>query len=256
MIYIDKYAYFSGFRNISGDFKILWGLCALFATISVRSIWAHLFVLLLMSLLLVTKGEIPWRYYLRLLALPMLFLFFSTLSIILNIGEYGHGFILGYSETFGLSAYITQKGLWFALELGIKSMSAVTCMYFIILTTPIADFITFLRKCRAPKAFLFMMMMIYRFIFLLLEIGSTKVQSQRCRYGYNNMKNSIRSLKMLWGTTLIQSLRASDWHYKSMLARGYNGEIRSLATNFDWKVWEVLSIFFLVTLILVINYYG
>lgn len=256
MIYVDKYAYFSGFKDFRGDFKVIFGLCTLFTAIAIKSPWAHFFIFLAIFLLLVVKGKIPVRYYFKLLTLPFFFLLFSTVGIILNIGASWRGFLLFHAESLGFYAYITPDGLRFAFRLIMKSLAAVSCMYFIILTTPISEIIAFLRKCRAPKGFLFIMAMIYRFIFLLLEIGTIKMQSQRCRFGYDNFQNAIKSLKMLWGTTLIQSLNANEWHYKSMISRGYQGEIHSLTMKFEWKSREVVVILSFITVILAINFYG
>ncbi|MDR1962826.1 MAG: cobalt ECF transporter T component CbiQ [Planctomycetaceae bacterium] len=252
MIYIDKYAYFSGLKEVSPPLKILFGGTALIACLCSKSFLSFAIVFLTMFYVTVFKAKIPLDYYIKLLLLPFCFLLFSVIGVIVNFTRSPLPDSCVLHWCFGNNnLFISEKGMVLASRLVCKSLSAVSCLYFIILTTPFRDIIYFLHVIRYPKTLLTLTVLIYQFIFLLMEIATVKMKSQLCRGGYRTIKGFARSFAMLWGSVFIQSYLKSEWVYKSMLARGYCGHFQLLPKEFRINKKEIalLLLFFLFVMI-------
>ena len=68
-------------------------------------------------------------------------------------------------------------------------------------------------------------MMMYRYIFVLLDDAMVMNNSQKTRLGYNGFKNSYRSLGLLVGSLFIKSLDKGDDIYATLNSRGYTGNL-------------------------------
>jgi cobalt/nickel transport system permease protein len=71
-------------------------------------------------------------------------------------------------------------------------------------------------------------MLIYRYIFLFLEISEKMTLAQKLRLRRSGWLNSIRSLAMLTGSLFIRTLDQGERTLVAMNARGYDGEMRIL----------------------------
>ena len=254
MIAIDKYAYISGLKNANPLMKILFGGLSLAACICSKNLLSFLIVLFVMSFLTIVKAKIPLGYYLGLMAIPLCFLLAGVLGIVANVT------ILPVPEdcvfqcdVANVRIFVTRQGLMTALQLTCRAMAAVSCMYFIILTTPVRDIVYFMSMLRCPAAIVTLALLVYHFIFLLMEVAVVKMKSQLCRGGYRNIQMFPKVFGMLWGSVFVQSFRKADWIYKSMSTRGYQGEIRQLPRDFRLNVRECLSLAAFIAIVLSAN---
>lgn len=92
---------------------------------------------------------------------------------------------------------VTELGLNNALILFLRAMSALGCLYFLTLTTPMDQQLYIMRKLHLPAYFLDLYALTYRFIFILLDESIEIYRAQELRFGYNNLKNSYSSLSIL-----------------------------------------------------------
>ena len=256
MIYIDKYAYFSGLKETKPLLKILFGGVSLIACICSRSFVSFAIVLGVMAFLTIFKAKIPLGYYVKLLLIPLCFLVFSVIGLVVNITS---GFpppdsVLNWKFG-GYNLFVSSNGIALACRLACKSMAAVTCLYFIILTTPFRDIIYFLSLLRCPKIMITLMTLIYQFIFLLMEVATIKMNSQLCRGGYRRMRGFTKNFAMLWGSVFIQACLKSEWVYKSMAARHYEGNIKLIPRDFHLNAKDIGIILFFFTLVMIPNYF-
>ena len=79
-----------------------------------------------------------------------------------------------------------------------------------------------------PQVMVEMSMMIYRYIFLFLEVSEKMSLAQKLRLRRSGWLSSIRSLGMLIGSLFIRTLDQGERTLVAMNARGYDGEIRIL----------------------------
>ena len=242
MIYIDKYAYISALSEVRPERELILGLLSLFLCILSSRLLAFATIFLFMVYLTVGKAKIPGKYYLKLMSLPFTFLFFSVLGIVLEV-RINPNFQIGFSA----------DALPTAIYLVAKALGAVSCLYFIILTTPIRDVIGILNDLHCPKILISITTLIYRSIFLLMEVATIKLKSMQCRQGFQSSKRFFKSSGMLWGSVFVGSLRKSEWMYQAMLARGYDGSFRFLPRDIYLEKKDAVIYFILIACIVTIH---
>ena len=249
MISIDKYAYISALKDTNPLLKILFGGLSLIVCICSWSLLSFAVVFATMFAMTVFTAKIPLGYYMKLLCLPLAFLLLGVLGMIINVTRSPVPTDCVAALHFGnVGFYITQTGLLTAAQLVCKSLAAVSCLYFIILTTPFRDIVHFMRLLKCPNILITLSTLIYQFIFLLMDIAEVKLKSQLCRGGYRSIKGFPRTFAMLWGSVFVQAWLKSHWAFKSMQSRGYDGQLHFLPQKFRMTAGEIamLSLFLMV----------
>ena len=129
--------------------------------------------------------------------------------------------------------YLTagSHSFFYALQLIFTALAAVSCLYFLSFTTPMPDILEVLRKLHCPKLLIEMMLLIYRFIFILLDTASAISTSQDCRLGNRNYRTALRSFGMLGSVLMIRAVNRSNRLYDAMETRCYDGTIRVLSES-------------------------
>ncbi|MDD2979814.1 MAG: cobalt ECF transporter T component CbiQ [Hespellia sp.] len=242
MIVIDKLCYQSNLRYVNAGEKFAFSVLTLLVCVISRSIVIAAIVLAVTGFLTVYKGQIPLFRYLRLLRLPLVFLFLSTLAIILNFSPDPMD---AFAVSIG-SIYITTSyaNLRFALQLILTALASVSCLYFLSLSTPMTDILEVLKKIHCPAILIELMLLIYRFIFILLDIASAMSLSQKSRLGNRNFRTSCHSFGAIGGMLLIRALGKSNALYDAMEARCYDGTIRVLTESHPTRKQEIAWIVF------------
>jgi len=158
---------------------------------------------------------------------PLSFLLIGVLTIAFSVSTNPSGFWLAQTMH-GLTVGIRYPDLITAVHLFLRSLGAVSCLYFLALTTPMTEIITVLNKLKVPVIITELMVLIYRFIFVFMETATTIRRAQLSRSGYVSMKCSFRSLSLLFSALLGKVFLKSQELYNSMAARCYSGEIKVL----------------------------
>lgn len=207
MLLIDTWSYASHLRPVNAYEKFFFAVITLITCIASRTIVLSAVILLTTSLLTLAAGRIPTAFYLKLLRAPLLFLLLS--GIVLT----------------------TQLPLIEAARITAAAMGAISCLYFLALSTPMTDIMQILRRFHCPALIIELMIMLYRFLFVLSEQAYWIRNSQRMRLGYKDRKTSLRSAGLLLSMLLVRSLRRADILYDSMESRCYQGRIEVLSLN-------------------------
>ncbi len=161
--------------------------------------------------------KIPRRVLLKMLFLPIGFIIPGVLPLIV---EKANGQSLIIWQGWGLSS----GGVHQALFVSARSFALMMSMYWFILVVSVQELVYLLRKIKLPLTFVDIVLLVYRNIFLLLNVSDRIRRTQTCRMGYDGMRNSYRSLITLLGRTLVLSYHQADCQYNSILTRGYQGE--------------------------------
>lgn len=240
MISIDQLAYRSGLRKVSAVEKTAYALMTLVICVAGRSLEAALMAFAANGFLVIRKGKVSLPRYGKMLLMPLVFLILGTGAVIVNISEIP---LDAFAIRLG-GWYLTgsRAGIWKGLELGTVAMSAVSSMYFLAVSTPVTDVLGVLRKIRVPSLFLELMLLIYRFIFVLLGTAEGIMTAQKCRMGNRDLRTGIRSFGMMGSALFIRSVKRAGALYDSMEARCYDGEIRVLSRERPVRKKEVLMI--------------
>lgn len=250
MIMIDKLAYSSKLRYKSPCLKTFISVSTLFICVVARLPLISLIILLSMGSLTIFVGKTSLKYYLKLIIIPLGFLVLSTLAIILNISNepLSPFSILLFDKYIS----ITTTSFSYGINLILLSLASVSCLYFLSLSTPITDLIYVLKLIHCPELIIELLMLIYRFIFVLLDISNSIYTSQKCRLGNKNFKTALKSASNLCAIIFILAFKKSFALYDSMESRCYDGQINVLKTYAKCEKKEIiLSIIFELVLIFI-----
>lgn len=251
MITIDKLCYQSKLRYVNASEKFVYAVLTLVLCIASRSILTAAVVFLVNTYLTVAKGGIPFARYRKLLLIPAVFLLVSTAALVVNL-----------SRT-PLDAFAFSLGGWYltgsvssvleGLRLCGKAFAAVTCLYFLSLNTVVTDILAVLKKLHVPALAIELMLLIYRFIFLLMDTASAVTISQNSRLGSRNYRTSLKSFGSMASALLVRSLKRSSILYDAMESRCYDGELRVLSEERPAKGKEILCIAGYETILLIMT---
>ena len=240
MLLIDKLSYQSKLRYVNASEKLVYALLTLVLCILSRSVKVAVLVFAVNGVLTVGKGGIPLFRYIKLLMIPLAFLAAGTAAVMINVSRTP-------MDAFALPAgewYITGscEGIRCGLRLCITALSAVSSLYFLSLNTVMTDILCACRKLHFPPLLIELMLLIYRFIFVLFETASSITVSQQSRLGNRSFKTRIRSFGKLGSSLFILALKRSGALYDAMESRCYDGSIRVLSREHPVKTAEIAAI--------------
>lgn len=140
---------------------------------------------------------------------------------------------------------ITEQGTRSALLLISRAGTAITYSLLLILTTPWGHILKALRVLRVPIAFVVVLGMTYRYIFLMLQTAHDMFEARRSRQvGVLLPQEQRRLATASVGVLLSKSFQLSNDIFLAMQSRGYRGEVYMLDTfrmqRRDWIALVVL----------------
>ena len=139
----------------------------------------------------------------------IIFLLLSTIAIMFHLSR-THGYVCCSCGSW----YITSYSLFLLCGAAyFTALGAVSCLYFLSFTTPMPDILQVLEKLHCPKLLMELMLLIYRFIFVLLDTASALSTSQNCRLGNRDYKTSLKSFGMLGSVLMIRAVERSNRLY-------------------------------------------
>lgn len=230
MMMIDKLAYSSRLRCKSPYLKSALAVGTLLICVAARSFIVSFIVLAVMGCLTVFYSRASLSHYGRLMAAPLAFLAAGTIAIIVNVSEAPMDLVS--IAVAGKYLAISQRSLLYGARLIAVSLAAVSCLYFLTLTTPMPDLIAVLRRIGCPWLIIELMIMIYRFIFVLLDMASAIMISQSCRLGNRSPRSAIKGMGLMLSVLFMRAMAKSSLLYDAMESRCYDGQIRVLGQSF------------------------
>ncbi|MBO8168270.1 MAG: cobalt ECF transporter T component CbiQ [Thermoanaerobacteraceae bacterium] len=242
MFKIDHFAYTNRLKAVHPAEKFGFAMITLSLCVGLNSLPVSVATLTIMSFAVVVLAGTPWRFYVKLLTLPLGFLLMGIVAVVFSVSSVAAGYLWGFHLA-GVYVGVTEDSLYFAVQLFFKVLGAVSCLYFLALTTPLTDILQVLRKLRVPPLFLELMMLIYRFIFVLLETAGRIHLSQSSRWGYATITASYRSLAGLIANLFARAYWRSQVSFHALLSRGYTGRLEVLESDYrlSWKNITVIT---------------
>jgi len=123
----------------------------------------------------------------------------------------------------------TDAGISFALLIYARATAALLLMFSFAVSTPVPHLAAALKRLRLPDVFVEMMVLIYRYTFLLMESAERMRLAAECRFGYSGFGRSIRTTSKLTVGVFIRSLDTAEKGQGTLQCRNYKGEFRSLS---------------------------
>lgn len=247
---IDKLAYWSRLRYKSPMLKAALSIGVLLLCVAASSFILSITILVVMGGLTVLSGKTPFTQYMRLMLLPITFIALSGVVLIVNITDVPIGlFSIGiFSKYLSITAHSLVEGL----RVTMVALGAISCLYFLTLTTPMLDILFVLQRLRCPKIIVELMMLTYRYIFVTLDMASAIITAQRCRLGNKDFMTELRSIGQMLAVLLVRSLNRSARVFDAMEARCYEGDIRVLNEHTPSTKKETLAVISLLMGLLVL----
>lgn len=229
VLHIDAIAQRSRLSSVNASLKVIGSVTLLVICVAADSVSVGLTLTVLMALLTVGLGRLPLHSYLSLLALPAAFLLLSSLALLFSfspspIGVLNLRFLGGW-------LCVTAAAQAHTLMIVCKALGAVSCLYLLSLSTPLTELIAVLRRAHVPAVVVELMYLIYRYIFILLEMHRTMKDAAESRLGYTDFKTSLRTTGAVYGGLLGRSFRKAGTCFDAMESRCYDGEIRFLESS-------------------------
>ena len=201
-----------------------------------------------MWLWVVALAQIPPRIFAKLLFAEGVFLFLSLAGILLSVG---------LSEPLALPWRTAVGPLWFAsspaqidqaILIFCRTMGAMGALNSLTLTTPLIDLITLWQRWRVPELLIDLMIIMYRFIFVLLDTLNQMAIAQACRLGRaGSYSRRMNNAALLGSRLFINAFQRSQQLETALRSRGYDGALRVLPLQYKTgqsvKVWAIVLIF-------------
>ena len=221
MLAIDRHAWTNRWRFIHPGEKALFVAGLLAADLALPAATVAPQVLSAAYLATVVGARVPGRAFWGVMAVPAGFLLAGIPALALSVNLDGVGPPLSLSP----------DGLAMAAAVSLRSLAAMACLAFLILTTPLPDILRLARRLGLPAALVELAYLMHRLVFVVLERAAAARQAQAARLGYRTFGTSIRSLGLLAGGLFLRSLDRGRRLDLGLAARGYQGELRVLGSE-------------------------
>jgi cobalt/nickel transport system permease protein len=251
MLKIDQIAYKSRLKDINPLEKLIFFIIIISTTMILDNLIVSIFVILEMCFITIYINKLNFKHYLRLIKLPLIFIVISILTIIITISVEDR-----YLIAFSIGIYkigIKSDGLMSGFNIFTRIMAMISTLYFLILTTPMTNIFSVLIKLKIPRLLIELMTLVYRYIFIMLEISNDIYVAQFSRCGYISLKKSYLSLGKLAGIVFIKSFKKADDIYNGLESRGYDGRMNYITKEYKivWKNY----LYIVLNLILILLIY-
>lgn len=148
---------------------------------------------------------------------------------------------------FGL--VITTPGLARFISVALKSWISMQMAILLAATTQFPDILMALRALRLPRLLVAIIGLMWRYLFVMADEALRLIRARLSRSAESDLPGSRSGGSLAWrarvtggmaGNLFLRSLERSDRIYNAMLARGYDGEARTLPqpgiTPLTWAV--------------------
>jgi cobalt/nickel transport system permease protein len=223
---LDSVAQQSAFRHINTGTKLLLALGSLILCLISPSPVVPLISGIVLSLVLIIPGRTSPRLYGEVLLGPVIFTVMSVVALLFLLG--GGDVIWRFNSIPWIDLAITTEAVRQSTLVLCRVFGCSISLFFIVLTTPTTDLFNGMKRIGIPIELIDLMMIIYRFIFIIYATAAEIWEAQVMRLGYSRPREAIRSFSMLCGMLFISSWNAGEDLVRAMDCRCYDGIFPSL----------------------------
>jgi cobalt/nickel transport system permease protein len=237
---LDSIAQQSAFRHVNTGTKLLLALGSLILCLLSPSPVLPLLSGILLSLVLIFPGRTSPFLYGELLLGPAIFAIMSVVVLLFMLG--GGEVIWRFNPVSWINLTITTGSLRESTLVVCRVFGSSVALFFIALTTPMTDLFNSMKRIGIPIELIDLMMIIYRYIFIVSAQALEIWQAQVMRLGYSRPVEAIRSFSMLCGMLFISSWNAGEDLIHAMDCRCYNGIFPSLDIEEPVKMRSLIPV--------------
>jgi len=126
-------------------------------------------------------------------------------------------------ELAGTALQATREGFLVGACAALRIFAATSVLVLLGMVAPAHALFRALLRFRVPRSLVEIGLLMYRFIFVLLDIAADMATAQTLRLGYHGAARSLRSVGDLAGAVLVKSLDQAARTSEAMVLRGYAG---------------------------------
>lgn len=229
---IDAFSYSNKLRSVSPLWK-----CGFAVFLFLLSYISHPAVQLLtvswMGVWTVGYARIPVRFYVGLFGASCLFYAVSLPALVIEAVSAADGTGVGFADAraavlfslFDWTVYISQNGLLTAVHLFCRIAACFSCLAFIMLTTPMSELFQVMKLIRIPSLVLEIMLIMYRFLFLLETTAHDIYTAQKSRGGHVGFRSKLNDTAVLIVRLFTKTMERYKLVSNGLIARGFTDEI-------------------------------
>ncbi|WP_413198902.1 cobalt ECF transporter T component CbiQ [Nostoc piscinale] len=230
---LDTLAYTNRLRKLPPEHKLIFALTTLAIALTTHP-FVQILIAIWMGVWTIVYAKIPAGIYFRLLLFTIVFCLTSLPALIINGVSINDLPKVQLDALYGLSfgqfyIYVSHHGSLQAWAIFTRALASVSCLYFLMLTVPFTEILQTLRYLRFPVLLTDLLLLMYRFIFILLNTANEIWTAQNSRGGYRTWRIWLKSLAILIGQLLQRTLQTYNQFSLGLEARGFVGE---------FKVWH------------------
>nr|WP_048056464.1 cobalt ECF transporter T component CbiQ [Methanocaldococcus fervens] len=247
---IDNIAFNNNLRNINPKLKVIFAILSLFVCVASKSIVVPLIIAAVMIYLTLFKAKVPKKVYLTLF-LPVVG--FGLFTLVFMGFWYGEEIICSF-KILNFTVGFYKDGLGMGLLVFSRMLGGVASTLFLALTTPMTEIFYILRSLGLPSVVVDIAMMMYRYIFVLLDELIKMQNAQETRLGYRNLKTAYKSLGMLASHLFIRTWEKGERLFITMSSRCYDGELKPLGEIENPKLIYIIGIVLFEIILIIISH--
>ncbi|MGB8252090.1 MAG: cobalt ECF transporter T component CbiQ [Anaerolineaceae bacterium] len=251
----------SPIHSLDGRAKLVFIVAIILScTLLPTSAWPAYILIFSILVALILLSDLNLAYVMKrsLLVLPFLL---TAFPLIFRASESS---IITYTVD-KITITISQEGLIRFVSLGIKSWLSVIAAILLASTTSFTELLLAMRSLKIPRLLVAVFGLMWRYLFLMFEEVERLIRARKSRSGRDPSFPTRLGRSLKWqagvtggmaGSVFLRSLERSERVYNSMLARGYDGEIRSLEEppiQSGVLLWLIIAVAGLFVLVLVTN---
>ncbi|MEW9700180.1 cobalt ECF transporter T component CbiQ [Paenibacillus sp. SI8] len=225
---IDTLSYRNSLRAVSPMWK-----CGFAAVLLLLSYLSHPAVQILLSLwmMLWTIGyaRIPLKYYFLVIGTACLFYSASLPALIVEIRPSqdtlkASSDIISYT-CMNWTAFVSSTGLLLAGKLLLRVLASLSCMTFIMFSTPFSELLQVMKRLRIPSLVIEIMLIMYRFLFILSETAHDMFVAQKARGGQSSFRSKLKDTAILIVRMFMKAMQRYKALFNGLLSRGFTDDI-------------------------------
>ncbi len=193
---------------------------------------------------LIALGEIPVGFIARKLVIVSPFVFMVAIFNPL------------FDRTPAVELYgITVTRGWVSfLSIIVKFILTISTALLLIATTSFVGICEGLSRMKVPEVFVVQLMLLYRYLFVLIEEALRMVRARDSR-SFGKKGHGVKTFINLVGILLVRTIQRADRIYSAMLSRGYSGTIPQRRTH-RIKAKEVLYLLIWLGIFMLLRRYN
>jgi len=186
--------------------------------------WPAFALYLIIIAILILLSTVPIRYILKRSLVIMPF----VVMIAIFIPFFKEGEVAGSYNIWLWQVSVTYSGLQVLINIVIKAWLSILSLIMLTSTTKLPNLLNGLEQLRMPRVMAMILSFMYRYLFVLVDEVMRMKQARDSRNFGGKRLWQIRTIGNMIGTLFIRSYERGERVYAAMVARGFDGQSRTL----------------------------